>query len=120
MGGNVREWGPRLLPNKPLQQFRRAHFFGGPQENVEQQNTVRGGSRHQQRRPLSWHRSGLPGGLREVDLGFRCAQLTAPRNTGMDCISGVDASLVAVKAKTVLRCASNQASQGIQLGHRTS
>ena len=92
MGGNVREWVHDYYQTNLYNNSAERIRFGGPQENVEQQNTVRGGSFDISNGvPFhTWHRSGLPGGLREVDLGFRCAQPATLRETGMDCISEVD------------------------------
>ena len=92
MGGNVREWVHDYYQTNLYNNSAERIRFGGPQENVEQQNTVRGGSFDISNGvPFhTWYRSGLPGGLREVDLGFRCALPATPRETGMDCISEVD------------------------------
>ena len=92
MGGNVREWVHDYYQSNLYSNSAERIRFGGPQENVEQQNTVRGGSFDiSSGVPFhTWHRSGLPGGLREVDLGFRCVQPATLRNAGMACISEVD------------------------------
>ena len=89
MGGNVRvghDYYQTNLYNNSAERIR----FGGPQENVEQQNTVRGGSFDiSSGVPFhTWHRSGLPAAY--AKLTWASVAPSPTPKTGMDCISGVD------------------------------
>ena len=96
MGGNVREWIQDFYSTTLYSDSGERIRYGGPSENLEETQTVRGSSfdRSDNVQVHTWYRSGILSEFREVDLGFRCARLvdklplSSPCLADIDCLSG--------------------------------